>query len=262
MPGRDQWQLTRRLDASPSSEVWLAEHPKTRECRVFKFALDGIRLQGLKREVTLARLLKESLGEREDFVRLLEWNFAAPPYYLESEYCGLNLVEWASQGGIQKVPFESRLRILLEIAAAVAAAHEAGVLHKDLKPGNVLILPMGDPGRAGWQLKVADFGSGGLAEPSRLRELGITNLGFTRTEAPGFQALTGTLMYMAPEVLAGQSPTALADVYALGVMLYQLAAGDFRKPLSPGWEADVEDPLIREDIAAAACGDASRRLAP
>ncbi len=259
VPARDQWQLTRRLDGSGSSEVWLAEHPKTGERRVFKFASDGVRLKGLKREVTLARLLRESLGERKDFVRLLEWNFDSSPYYLESEYCGLNLVEWAaSQGGLEKIPFETRMAVVLEIAGAVAAAHEVGVLHKDLKPANVLFVPLPDGGR---QIKVADFGSGGLMEPARLRELGITNLGFTRTEDTGPQALTGTLMYMAPEVLAGQSPTVLADVFALGVMLYQMAAGDFRKPLSPGWEADVADPLIREDIAAAACGDASKRLA-
>src|SRR5207253_7463750 len=44
-------------------------------------------------------------------------------------------------------------------------------------------------------------------------------------------------------------------------MLYQLAIGDFRKAISPGWEAGIEDPLIREDIAAAACGDPARRLA-
>lgn len=73
VPGRDQWRLTRRLDLSPSSEVWLAEHPKTHEARVFKFAPDGVRLKGLKREVTLARLLRESLGERPEFVKVLEW---------------------------------------------------------------------------------------------------------------------------------------------------------------------------------------------
>ncbi len=256
--GRDQWHLTRRLDTSAWSEVWLAEHPKTGESRVFKFASDGVRLKGLKREVTLARLLRESLGERQDFVRLLEWNFETAPYYLESEYSGPNLLEWAeNQGGLDKVPFDARLQLLLEIAKAVAAAHEVGVLHKDLKPANVLIAPLAN---GGFQAKVADFGSGGLTEPARLQELGITNLGFTRTEAAGSQGLTGTLMYMAPEVLAGHSPTASADVYALGVMLYQLAVGDLRKPVSPGWEAEIQDPLIREDIADAACGDPSKRL--
>ncbi len=260
VPGRDQWQLSRKLDTSASSEVWLAEHPKTRESRVFKFAADGIRLKGLKREVTLARLLKESLGERQDFVRLLEWNFETPPFYLESEYCGLNLAEWAeSQGGLDKVAFETRLQMFQRMALAVAAAHELGVLHKDLKPANVLVVPASSGAANGpWQIKVADFGSGGLIEPARLSELGISNLGFTRTETAN--SLTGTLMYMAPEVLAGQSPTTSSDVYALGVILYQLLACDFHKQMSPGWEADIKDPLIREDIAAAACGDAFRRL--
>ena len=68
-------------------------------------------------------------------------------------------------------------------------------------------------------------------------------------------------MYMAPEVLSGNRPTARADVFALGVMLYQLAIGDLRKPLSPGWEDGVGDPLIREDIAGAVCGEPERRLA-
>ena len=258
VPGRDQWQLVRQMEASGSSEVWLAEHPKTHESRIFKFAADGIRLKGLKREVTLARLLKESLGERPDFVRVLEWNFDTPPFYLESEYCGPNLLEWAeSQGGLGKIPFTIRMRLLVEVAQGVAAAHDVGVLHKDLKPANVLVAP--EPGGA-VQIKVADFGSGALVEPSRLSALGITNLGFTQTATAETNALSGTLMYLAPEVLAGQSPTASADVYALGVMLYQLAAGDFRKPLSPGWEAGIEDPLIREDIADAACGDPARRL--
>jgi serine/threonine protein kinase len=76
------------------------------------------------------------------------------------------------------------------------------------------------------------------------RRLGITNLGFTQTASLETQPLTGTLMYLAPEVLAGQSPSAGADVYALGVMLYQLTIGDFRKPLAPGWESEIKDPLL------------------
>lgn len=258
VPGRDQWRLVRQMEAGASSEVWLAENPKTHEARVFKFAGDGLRLKSLKREVTLARLLKDSLGEREDFVRILEWNFEEPPFYLESEFCGWNLAEWAeNQGGLAAIPLAVRLQVMLDLASAVAAAHQLGVLHKDLKPANVLIAARPD-GR--WQVKVADFGSGSLMDPDRLGALGITNLGFTRTLAEDPAPLTGTLMYLPPEVLAGQSPTASADVYALGVILYQLVAGDFRKPLSPGWEADVERPLLREDIAEAACGDPARRL--
>ncbi|MGA7930787.1 MAG: winged helix-turn-helix domain-containing protein [Candidatus Sulfotelmatobacter sp.] len=259
VPGRGHWRLVRALDVSASSEIWLAMHPKSRELRVFKFASSALRLKGLKREVTVSRFLRESLGERPEFVRVLEWNFDTHPYFLESEYGGPNFAEWAeSQAGLARIPLRVRLDLLADVARAVASAHAAGVLHKDLKPANILVSPAA---HGGWLIKVADFGSASLVEPSRLKALGITNLGITQTGDPRTASLTGTLMYLAPEVLSGQSPTASADVHALGVMLYQLAIGDFRKPLSAGWEAGIEDPLIREDIAAAACGDPARRLA-
>ncbi len=259
VPGREQWRFTRPMEISGFSEVWLAENPKTREQRVFKFASDGARLKGLKREITISRFLRESLGERPEFVRILEWNFENPPFFLESEYSGPNLAEWAeTQGGLAKISPATRLQLLVDVAKAVAAAHDIGVLHKDLKPANILIVP-GSQGS--WRVKLADFGSASLFDPSRLHALGITNLGFTQTASLESRSLTGTLMYLAPEVLAGQSPSASADVYALGVILYQLTIGDFRKPLAPGWEAEITDPLLREDIADAACGDPARRIA-
>jgi eukaryotic-like serine/threonine-protein kinase len=269
VPGREQWQLFRAMERSGSSEVWLAQNPKTRERRVFKFASDGGRLKALKREITVSRFLRESLGERPEFIRILEWNFQTAPFFLESEYAGPNLAEWAEQqGGLSKIPLHNRLQLLIDIAKAVAAAHGIGVLHKDLKPANILLMaPNGTPhdgvphgiGNSNPQIKIADFGSASLFDPSRLQALGITNLGFTQTVTQD-ASLTGTLMYLAPEVLAGQSPSASADVYALGVMLYQLIVGDFRKPLAPGWEAQIADPLLREDIAEAASGDPAKRL--
>src|SRR5581483_11471979 len=257
IPGRESWRLVRPLPTPQSREVWLAENPKTRELRVFKFALRSGRLKSLKREVTVSRFLRESLGERPDFGRLLEWNFEKPPYSLESEFGGASLLEWAEvQGGVGNIPLDTRLRVLTDVALAVADAHNAGVIHKDLKPGNILVAPSAS---GGWQIKVVDFGSASLAEPERLQSLGITNLGLTQT-ADAESSLSGTLLYLPPEVLSGQPSTAAGDIYALGVMLYQLIVGDFRKPLSPGWEGDVDDPLFREDIAAASHGDPGKRL--
>jgi DNA-binding winged helix-turn-helix (wHTH) protein/serine/threonine protein kinase/tetratricopeptide (TPR) repeat protein len=259
VPGRGHWRLVRPLDASANSQVWLAEHPKTRELRVFKFISGTACLKSLKREVTVFRFLRESLGERPDFVRIFEWNFDTPPYFLESEYGGPNLSAWAEdEGGLAGIPVEKRLAMVAGIAETVAAAHGAGVLHKDLKPANVLVTPAAE---GGGLIKLADFGSASLVEPSRLKALGITSLGLTQTGLPQSPSLTGTLMYLAPEVLSGNSPTALADVYALGVILYQAVIGDFRKPLAEGWKDEIGDPLIREDIAACVCGDPARRLA-
>ncbi|TAJ51918.1 MAG: tetratricopeptide repeat protein [Nevskiaceae bacterium] len=257
VPRREQWRLVRALDISSRSEVWLAEHAKTKEHRVYKFSPDGAQLSSLKREATLSRVLRESLGERSDFVRVLEWNFEEAPYFLECEYGGDNGLLWAdSQGGLLAIPLDQRLAVFVQVSEAIAASHGVGVLHKDIKPANLLLSHKD----GGWQVKVADFGSGRLLEPGRLESLGITRLGFTQTHPISSDSLTGTPLYLAPELLAGQAPTQASDVYALGVLLYQLLIGDFRKPLAPGWEREIDDPLLREDIALAAAGDPLLRL--
>ena len=258
VPGREQWLLLRPLDTSSGSEVWLAEHPKTHELRVFKFVAKLTRLRTLKREVTVFRFLHESLDDRRHLVQILEWNFETEPYFLESEYAGPNLADWATgQGGLADIPLQRRLNVLAEISRAVSGVHAVGVLHKDLKPANVLVAYLAGGEE---QIKIADFGSALLLEPSRLEALGITRLGLTQTAALESSSLSGTLLYLAPEVLSGKPATAQSDVYALGVMLYQMVVGEFRKPLSPGWEEEVADPLLREDIAAAVCGDPARRF--
>ena len=77
VPGREHFVLERQLGRTLGSEVWLARQPRSRDARVFKFALDTEHLAAIKREATLLRVLRETLGEREDIVRLLDWNFAA-----------------------------------------------------------------------------------------------------------------------------------------------------------------------------------------
>lgn len=256
VPGRPHFCLTEQLAPAHGNEVWLARHHKTGEQRVYKFSLDGERLAALKREATLYRLLHESLGERDDLVQVLDWNFEDAPFFLESAYAGPNLAQWAAQpDALAALDAAARIDLFLHLAEAVAAGHRVGVLHKDIKPSNVLMEPTGD----GWRPRIGDFGSGRLLEPERLDALGITALGLTVTQALGDDA-SGTPLYLAPELLAGQAPSVQSDVYALGLMLYQLLCGDLRRPLAPGWESAIDDPLLREDIAAATNGDPLRRL--
>jgi non-specific serine/threonine protein kinase len=257
VPLRPHYELERQLNPPGASEVWLARHVKTREARVFKFAGDGERLAMLKREATLYRVLVETLGERDDLVRIIDWNFEAPPFFLECEYGGENLQDWARDGRLASLDRDARLRLFLRIAEAVAAAHAVGVLHKDLKPGNVLVAPKGD----GWQVRLTDFGSGRLLNPARLTALGITRLGLTVTQSVGSDSSSGTPLYLAPELVAGEAPTVRSDVYALGLLLYQMLVGDLQRTMAPGWEQALDDPLLCEDVAAATYGDPAQRIA-
>lgn len=258
VPERPHFVLEERLGSSTGSEVWLARQAKSGERRVYKFCTDGTRLATLKREATLSRLLHEHYGARPDIARVLDWNFETPPFFLECEYGGHDLLRWSDAGGhLAALTLDARLALFLQIADAVAAAHGAGVLHKDLKPTNVLVAPAGD----GWQLRLTDFGSSRLLEPARLSELGITRLGLTATSALQGDSTSGTPLYLAPELIAGAPPTIASDVYTLGVMLFQLVVGDLRRQLAPGWERAVPDPLLREDIARATDGDPAQRLA-
>lgn len=256
VPQRPDFVLERQLNPSRASEVWLARHQRTRELRVFKFSADGERLALLKREATLYRVLNESLGERDDFARILDWNFESPPFFLECAHGGDNLRDWAEAGHLAALAGAQRLALFLQVARAVAAAHSVGVLHKDLKPANVLVSPAPE---GGWRVRLTDFGSGRLLQPERLAELGITQLGLTLTQA-GEAETSGTPLYLAPELIAGQPPTVQSDVYALGLLLYQLLVGDLRRPLAPGWETALADPLLAETVAAATHGEPAQRL--
>ncbi len=262
VPSRPLWRLERRLAQSPFREVWLCSNPKTSESRVFKFARDGNGLQSLKREVALARLLRRNGGAsvEDGFVRILEWNFDSAPYFVEIEHAGADLPEWAaSRGGLEKIPLDTRLGIAAAVARAIAAAHALDVLHKDLKPSNVIVASTAADSAPA--VRIGDLGSASLLAPSRLENLAITDLALASDETGGHaHALAGTVLYAAPEVLAGQPPSRASDVYAMGLLLYQLAAASFQKALAPGWESDVPSPGLRDLIAASAAGNPERRL--
>ncbi len=262
IPRRDNWNLQSMLGEGGFGEVWLAVHAKTKDKRVFKFCFEPERVRGLKREVVLFRLLKESLGNRDDIAQILDWDFEHAPFFIESEYTeGGDLKSWAaSNGGLSAIPIETRLELVAQTAVAMGAAHSVGVLHKDLKPGNILVSNVA--GKKEPRVSLTDFGIGLIMDPTALAARGITSAGLTETlissSTPSSGA--GTRLYMAPELIEGKAATTLSDVYALGIVLYQMVVGDFGHALAPGWERDVADPLLVQDIAACVDGNPERRL--
>ncbi len=262
VPRRDHWVLEQQLGEGGFGEVWLALHVKTKAKRVFKFCFEPERVRGLKREVVLFRLLKESLGRRDDIAQIIDWEFERPPYFLESEYTeGGDLRDWAeARGGLGTVPLETRLELVAQIAVAMGAAHSVGVLHKDIKPANILISEVS--GKSTPRASLTDFGIGLITDPGALAARGITAAGLTLTLAgsSSSDSATGTRMYMAPELVEGKTATTLSDIYSLGVVLYQMVIGDLTHAVGSGWERDISDELLREDIALCIDGEPARRL--
>jgi formylglycine-generating enzyme required for sulfatase activity/dienelactone hydrolase len=112
--------------------------------------------------------------------------------------------------GLGPLPIDDALAIGLQIAAALAAAHKAGIVHRDVKPENVIIRPDG-------YAKVLDFGLAKLREPRGQDAATVLKT------AEG--VAMGTLGYMAPEQISGGDITPAADVFSLGVVLYEMVSG-------------------------------------
>ena len=262
VPDRPGWVLEKKLGEGGFGEVWTGRSSRTQECRTFKFCFKADRLRTLQRELTLFRLMKEVLGERPDIARLYDVRLDEAPYYLEMEYTpGGDLVDWSEgQGGIAQVSLEDRIELVAQLADALSAAHSVGVIHKDVKPRNVLIE---EKKNGEIQARLTDFGIGTLLTKEQLEEANLPAQGFTtnastvRTE---LGSRTGTRLYMAPELFAHGLPSVQSDIYALGVILFQIVVGDLSRPLGQGWERDIDNPLIREDIEACLDVDPDRRL--
>jgi len=259
IPHRAHWVLERKLGHGGFGETWLAVHTKTRDRRVFKFCHDASKLKALQREITLFRFMRETLGGRDDIAALVDWQLEEPPFFIESEFAATgNLVDWfAAEGGAASIPLQERIDIIRRMAVALAAAHSVGVLHKDVKPANVLVHRRADRTLS---VRLCDFGVSMLTERDRLDAAGVTAAGFTDTESGNSSSDAGTRLYMAPEIIEGKPATTSADVYALGVMLYQMCVGDLSKALAPGWDRDIASDVLREDIAAAVEGAPDRRV--
>ena len=158
--------------------------------------------------------------------------------YLVTEFVdGGTLKEWARA---ERRSWRDIVNLLAGVADGLAAAHAAGILHRDIKPDNILVARNG-------YAKLADFGLAKIEEPSSNDAVTRT----LRTETTGPGIILGTIAYMSPEQASGRPTDARSDIFSFGVVLYELLAG--RRPFQGTTDLELLQTIIHS--AAPPLGD-------
>jgi serine/threonine protein kinase len=211
------YELLDRLGAGGMGTVWRARDTRTRTVVALKvlhqhLASDPEYVKRFEREARIAASL-----ESPYVVRVLEFGRDRQTYFLAMEYVeGQTLAQRIKERG--PLPTQDAVTVAVAVASALAAARKLGVVHRDIKPQNIMLARDGG-------VKVTDFGVA--------RATGQT----TMTMAGSF---IGTPAYMAPEVVEATAVDVRADIYSLGVVLYEMLAG--RVP----FDADTPWGMIRQ----------------
>ena len=165
-----------------------------------EFAADPSFVERFRREATAAANLNHP-----NIVAVYDWGSAEGTYYIVMEYIeGQSLAELLRSDG--PLPPEHAAEIALSVAAALGFAHNNGVIHRDVKPGNVLLSPDG-------KVKVTDFG------------IAIAAFGGAEANLTQTGSVMGTATYFSPEQAQGQSLDHRSDLYSLGIVLYEMLCG-------------------------------------
>lgn len=219
----DQFTIVRPIGHGAFSDVFLAEDPAGRQvvlkCPHESIMGDVSTFDRFRRELEISRHL-----HHPGIQRSIEFTADRSRPYMVMEYVdGETLRALLSRE--KKLSVDRAVDLGRQLAAAMAYAHSQGVFHRDLKPENVLVTPDG-------RLVVTDFGVAMMA-------------GARRLTWRWFSTALGTPDYMSPEQIQGKRGDSRSDVYAMGVMLYEMLAG--RVP----WDGDNALSVMSQHINAA-----------
>ncbi len=194
-------------------------------------ALKVLPPSGLENDEARRLFRKEALAlsrlNHPNIAAIYDFDFDAGVDFLVMEFItGITLASKLAVGALSE---EKVLLLGQQIALALEHAHGYGVVHRDLKPGNVIIRPDG-------QLKVVDFG---------LAKLVTVDASAPTETMSGVHGFAGTLPYMPPEQLWGKPPDFRSDIYSAGVVLYEMATG--KRPFQGNVPTAVSEAILHTD---------------
>jgi len=225
-----RYRLVKKLGMGGMAVVYLARHVMIDRLNAIKILRRDLSLDPNQRERFLREARAVNRINHPNIVEITDFGEFEGTAYLVMEYAPAESLLDALKHG--PLPWDRVVRIGEQISSALARAHEAGVIHRDLKPENVLLL---DP---------APNASEPSADRVKLTDFGIAKI----VDAPALtfsEQMFGTPGYIAPEYVEGTKPDGRADLFSLGVLLYEAIAG--RLP----WDAKGQAELLLKPLTAA-----------
>ncbi|HSQ24862.1 MAG TPA: protein kinase [Pyrinomonadaceae bacterium] len=190
-----------------------------------KFASDPSRMRRFIQEARAVSALNHP-----NILTIFEINQEAPIPYIATEFIdGITLRRRLKDG---RLGLMEAVEIGIQIASALEAAHQAGIVHRDVKPENVML-------RKDGYVKVLDFG---LARPTEHQEVSTEAATIVNTEVG---VIVGTASYMSPEQARGQRVDARSDIFSLGMVIYEMLAG--RSPFIGATRSDIVASILKEE---------------
>ncbi len=226
----EHYEVIARLGAGGIGEVWMARDLNLdREIALKllspRFAGDPYHMRRFQQEARTASALNHP-----NIITVYEVGKAEGMLFIAQErVAGETIRQRLARAPI---PLKEILKVGAQASAALAAAHSAGIVHRDIKPENVMLRPDG-------LVKVLDFGLARFVE----RPAGLPTVATESVSLPGF--VLGTVRYMSPEQARGLTVDNRSDIFSLGVMLYEMAAG--LPPFSGSTPTDTLAAILTDD---------------
>jgi len=228
------YRVRRELGRGGMGTVYLAERdePGLRKTVAVKVVSRGMDSAFVLRRFRTERQILAGL-EHPGIARLYDGGTTDEglPYFVMEYVDGEDLVAYCDR---HHLPVRTRLQLFLRVCEAVQYAHQGLVVHRDLKPSNILVTAAGEP-------KLLDFGIAKLLGPQVGEESEDQTASVVRLLTPDFAS---------PEQVRGDRVTTASDVYALGVVLYEVLSGRRPYRLKGGTAAQLERAILERDVQA------------